>query len=68
LSYTISIFIAEVEKFLVETIKRETLSKASKDHKQTILDKLGRLREEFPQLFPEKSADETKTGKCFFEM
>ncbi|XP_062621485.1 src kinase-associated phosphoprotein 2-like [Saccostrea cucullata] len=59
-------FLIDVEKFLVETIKKESLSKSSKDHKQTILDKIGRLRDEFPQLTPEKPIDDTKSGDLSF--
>lgn len=55
-------FDSEVEKFLVETIKKEALSKTSKEHKQTILDKIGRLREEFPQFTPDKQSEDTKSG------
>ena len=55
---------SEVERFLVETIKKESLSKTSKEHKQTILDRIGRLREEFPQLNPEKSPEDAKTGNA----
>lgn len=51
-----------MEKFLVETIKKEALSKTSKEHKQTILDKIGRLREEFPQFTPDKQSEDTKSG------
>uniref|UniRef100_A0A8W8JVJ5 PH domain-containing protein n=1 Tax=Magallana gigas TaxID=29159 RepID=A0A8W8JVJ5_MAGGI len=59
-------FISEVEKFLVETIKKEALSKTSKEHKQTILDKIGRLREEFPQFTPDKQSEDTKSADQSF--
>lgn len=58
--------ISEVEKFLVETIKKEALSKTSKEHKQTILDKIGRLREEFPQFTPDKQSEDTKSADQSF--
>lgn len=48
----------------METIKKESLSKTSREHKQTILDRIGRLREEFPQLNPDKSPEDAKTGNA----
>ncbi|KAK3086437.1 hypothetical protein FSP39_018421 [Pinctada imbricata] len=52
--------LSEVEKFFVETIKKEKLSKSASDHKQSILDKIFKIREEYPAL-SKADKEETKS-------
>ncbi|KAL5010853.1 hypothetical protein ScPMuIL_013158 [Solemya velum] len=53
--------LTEVEKFLVETIKKVSLNKAAKDHKELILEKVAKLRNEFPALLPENKQEASKS-------
>ncbi|XP_052778254.1 src kinase-associated phosphoprotein 2-like [Mya arenaria] len=49
--------LADVEKFLNETLKKEKLGKKSQEHRQQILERLTYLYEEHPQLAPTKGQD-----------
>ncbi|XP_060075544.1 src kinase-associated phosphoprotein 2-A-like isoform X2 [Ylistrum balloti] len=47
----------EVDSFLQETLKNEKLSKSCLEHKQSLVDKINKLLDDYPQL----AADKTKT-------
>ncbi|WAR23340.1 SKAP2-like protein [Mya arenaria] len=54
--------LADVEKFLNETLKKEKLGKKSQEHRQQILERLTYLYEEHPQLAPTKGQDSLSAG------
>ncbi|CAG2244594.1 unnamed protein product [Mytilus edulis] len=60
---SIKSLLSDIEKFLIETLKNEKLGKSAKSYKQEIIDKICKLKEEWPQLGSVHTAEQVKPAK-----
>ncbi|XP_063402037.1 src kinase-associated phosphoprotein 2-like isoform X2 [Mytilus trossulus] len=63
---SIKSLLSDIEKFLIETLKNEKLGKSAKNYKQEIIDKICKLKEEWPQLGSVHTAEQVKPAKDWF--
>ncbi|XP_052073287.1 src kinase-associated phosphoprotein 2-like isoform X3 [Mytilus californianus] len=60
---SIKSLLSDIEKFLIETLKNEKLGKSAKNYKQEIIDKICKLKEEWPQLGTVHTTEQVKPAK-----